>query len=309
MSNSPTNQKPPPGTGWRQLPPEEIYARLSEVRLAQWLDILLGSLSERQWNGVNLPTFPPPHLQAAFVGTSNEAALRNAYDFYLHVQNELTLHAKPLGRESTVLDFGCGWGRIMRFFLRDVPWPQLFGFDPWSEAIQLCRSTEVYGQFLKTNLLPPCLVKDETFDLIYAYSVFSHLSEKAAGAWIAELSRLLKPGGLLIITTRGQNYCHYLRTLRAKDAPSREEQHVLSRSPDSDALEKALSAGEFFFFAPPDATKELGKELYGHAAVPAGYISKHWTDKAGLSLDNFADSPSHLQAIATLRKLHRVPLP
>lgn len=303
MRDLPAHQKPSPGSDWGQLSPEAIYERLSEVRPAQWRDILLGSLTERQWNGVLLPGFPPPKLQATFVGTSNETALCSAYEFYLHVQNELVLHAKPLGRESTVLDFGCGWGRIMRFFLRDVPWPQLFGFDPWSNAIQLCRSTGVYGQFLKTNLLPPCIVKDETFDLIYAYSVFSHLSEKAAGAWIAELSRLLKPGGLLIITTRGQNYCHYLKTLRAKVAPSQEEQRVLSRSPDPCAVEKALSAGEFFFFAPPDAPVILGRELYGDAAVPASHISKHWTDKVGLILDSFSDSPSHKQAIATLRKL------
>ena len=303
MSETNANQATASTAPARRPTPEEIYARASAVPPEQWRDILLASLADRNWNGIPLPGFPPPEMQATFVGTSNEAALRSAYDFYMHVRKELELRAKPLGPASTVLDFGCGWGRLMRFFLRDVPWPQLFGFDPWSVAIELCRSTGVYGQLLKTNLLPPSICKEGSFDLIYAYSVFSHLSEKAAKAWIVELGRLLKPGGLLIVTTRGQNFLHHLRTLHANPSRNSHEERLISALPDPEALQEAMSAGHFFF-TPSGASEDLGRDTYGHAAVPESYMARNWVGKAGLVLENFADSPGQPQAIATLRRNH-----
>ena len=51
---------------------------------------------------------------------------------------------------------------------------------------------------------------DETFDLIYAISVFTHLTEELGRAWIAELRRLLRPGGLLMFTVHGRACLPYL---------------------------------------------------------------------------------------------------
>jgi len=44
------------------------------------------------------------------------------------------------------------------------------------------------------------------FDFIYAFSVFTHLSESGQVAWLAELSRILRPGGYLLMTTHGEAF-------------------------------------------------------------------------------------------------------
>jgi SAM-dependent methyltransferase len=48
--------------------------------------------------------------------------------------------------------------------------------------------------------------EDESFDLVYALSVFTHLTGDLQIAWRDELRRVLRPGGLLLVTTHGRSY-------------------------------------------------------------------------------------------------------
>ena len=82
---------------------------------------------------------------------------------------------------ATILDFGIGWGRVLRFFLKDVEVERLVGIDHYATAIEACHETYPPGgpRFLLTEPFPPAPFEDATFDLVFAYSVFSHLSEEA----------------------------------------------------------------------------------------------------------------------------------
>lgn len=55
-------------------------------------------------------------------------------------------------------------------------------------------------------LSPPLRYADGTFDFIYCLSVFTHLSEAMHHAWLAELLRVLKPGGCILLTLHGDYY-------------------------------------------------------------------------------------------------------
>lgn len=52
-------------------------------------------------------------------------------------------------------------------------------------------------------MIPPFEYQSNFFDCVYALSVFTHLSKNMHFAWIKELRRILKPNGILIITTHG----------------------------------------------------------------------------------------------------------
>jgi hypothetical protein len=69
---------------------------------------------------------------------------------------------------------GCGWGRIIRFFLRDIEPGQLMGIDCLPLAIEICQQSDPATRFSLVNALPPTTLASESFDLIHAYSVFSH---------------------------------------------------------------------------------------------------------------------------------------
>jgi SAM-dependent methyltransferase len=102
-----------------------------------------------------------------------------------------------------VLDFGCGAGRTLRHFVGEAGEAEFWGCDIDAPSIE----------WVNANLNPPirAFVNDETpplarpdasFDLVYAFSVFSHLTDSWS-AWLLELHRLLKLEGVLIASFLG----------------------------------------------------------------------------------------------------------
>ena len=62
-----------------------------------------------------------------------------------------------------------------------------------------------------TGLGPPLHCADEQFDLIYAFSVFTHLGVVQQRAWLVELRRILCPRGFLVLSTHGDVYRQELK--------------------------------------------------------------------------------------------------
>jgi SAM-dependent methyltransferase len=106
------------------------------------------------------------------------------------------------GQFSSVLDFGCGCGRILRFWQnwRNV---KVYGTDYNSVLIQWCRESLKFAKFNVNKLDKRMDYADGQFDFIYAVSVFTHLSEPLQHFWMDELKRILRQGGYMYITVLG----------------------------------------------------------------------------------------------------------
>lgn len=118
------------------------------------------------------------------------------------IRNELTAAGLQKGDESLrVLDFGCGLGRTLRH-LRTTGW-DLSGCDVDSDSVAWTRKA-LPGLPLEANGdRPPLPYAAESFDAIYAISVFTHFDPAFQHLWAKELARILRPGGLALITTMG----------------------------------------------------------------------------------------------------------
>jgi SAM-dependent methyltransferase len=117
-------------------------------------------------------------------------------------------HSRSMGVDLAqvqhVLDFGCGCGRTLRWFLREYPAVEFHGADVDREAIRWCTDNLPSARFLQNDPAPPLPYPDQHFDVIYSLSVFTHLDEHMQDLWLAELARLLIPGGLLLFTVHGE---------------------------------------------------------------------------------------------------------
>jgi SAM-dependent methyltransferase len=103
-----------------------------------------------------------------------------------------------------VLDFGCGPGRTLRHFLPEAEIAEVWGADIDAESIERLRSEHSPPlHLLRCGYEPPLGLEYGSFDLIWAISVFTHLTDNSI-PWLLELHRLLKPDGLLIATYMGR---------------------------------------------------------------------------------------------------------
>ena len=107
---------------------------------------------------------------------------------------------KPLSSIGRVLDWGCGCGRVARFLFPELQEP--VGVDIDVNNIQWCRES-LPGSFLATSLDPPLPFPENTFDLIFGISVMTHLGESDQEAWLRELLRISRSGGLILLSVHG----------------------------------------------------------------------------------------------------------
>jgi SAM-dependent methyltransferase len=101
------------------------------------------------------------------------------------------------------LDFGCGAGRILRHLLDEAEIAELHGVDIDEPSIAWLRANLQPPLHVATNAeSPPLPFPDGHFDLIWALSVFTHITDRWS-EWLLELRRVLKADGLLIASFHG----------------------------------------------------------------------------------------------------------
>lgn len=121
-------------------------------------------------------------------------------------------------RMGSILDFGCGCGRVLRHW-KDLSGTEVHGTDYNPELTRWCSEHIPFARIATNNPFPPTGYSGNYFDLIYALSVFTHLPEPDQMSWMHEFRRILRPGGHLILTTHGVYYSSRLtRTERTKFA-------------------------------------------------------------------------------------------
>ena len=105
-----------------------------------------------------------------------------------------------LSDNPRILDYGCGWGRLTRLFATVSDDENVYGVDVDNRLISSAKQFAESLTFNEIQSMGTLPFGDDDFDLIFANSVFSHLSEKSAISTLLELVRVLKPNGKIIIS-------------------------------------------------------------------------------------------------------------
>jgi SAM-dependent methyltransferase len=116
----------------------------------------------------------------------------------------------PIADVGRMLDFGCGCGRVTRHWAA-VPSLEVYGADHDAELIDWLQRGLPFVQAHRNDLSPPLPYPDGHFGLVYAISVFTHMTEELSAAWMAELHRVLRGGGLLLFSVVGEENLDRLR--------------------------------------------------------------------------------------------------
>jgi SAM-dependent methyltransferase len=120
------------------------------------------------------------------------------------IETIVARYGKPIASCEALLDFGCGCGRLIRHW-HGLSETELHGCDYNPELLAWCLDNLPFAKFELNELQPPLPYSSESFDLVVAMSVFTHLTEELQFEWLAELRRVLKPGGMLLLSTHGES--------------------------------------------------------------------------------------------------------
>lgn len=219
-----------------------------------------------------LPGHPPTHLQDMWNGTHGPALAAQSVCFYRKLKEMQARHGRGDLADNRILDFGCGWGRLTRMLAKDLEPGNLHGCDPVDDILGICRETGVPAELAQSEFLPEKLPFEGKFDLVFAFSVFTHVSEAAHLASLAAIRDGLEPGGLFVVTIRPPSYIDLNPLMKP----------ALDRlGPDPrDALE-----GPRYVFVPhaseghPQYDDAADDPMsYGETVITMPYVRENWTD-------------------------------
>jgi SAM-dependent methyltransferase len=255
-----------------------------------WAVLLSGDYDAYPHIRAVLPQAPDISIQARWNGWTGTKLLTESKAFYRRVKQVSSAYSRRGLSDSRLLDFGCGWGRLTRFFARDVAPGALFACDPVHEILDVCRDTGVPARLALCDFVPERLPFEERFDLVFAFSVFTHLSEPAHQACLQAIHASLEPGGLLVLTVRPTAYldfCEAMRPLRGSPADDRSDEPRYLFVPHP---------------ADPDHPQFHGGEMtYGETVITLPYVRRRWAPAFEL-LEVSLLTEDIYQVVLTLRK-------
>lgn len=284
-----------PSGGFATHSSSRIYHRCKDMDAKSWRDMLLLSVDTQRIGDMLFPSLPSEEIQRSMVATSGKQTIEEMYMFYKALHAGVAKLSWYFGPKTRILDFGCGFGRLTRYFLKDTDYGNLYGADTVQKFINICRTTFSDGivppeNFLHNAPMPPLDIPSHSLDLITAYSVFTHLSEQAANCWIDEFHRILKPGGLLVLTLRQKNYLEFCHQLAQQENLSYYEEIQVKAFANIESR-KQYERGEYIFY-PSGGGETLFNTFYGDTIVPEKYVETNWTEK--FIIREMYDDPSRL---------------
>ena len=185
--------------------PIDIVARLAsgrEIQLFRY-DVPFALENQARMQAistcVDATATPSAELIAATQGIPNLQSYRDS------IVSGLFSMTAILGSDlRSVLDIGCGTGRLLIGWHCDDPTRSLAGVDIDADQIRWNREHLAgVADWRVGPLEPPLDFPDASFDLVQLISVFTHLPLDLQRRWITEVRRVLKPGGTLLMSLHG----------------------------------------------------------------------------------------------------------
>ncbi len=165
---------------------------------------------------------------------------------------------RGIGHKGKILDIGCGMGEFSRYAKAKYPLLDITGLDFSGYAVDKAKKSDNRMEYIAGDLYKMDMFKDSQFDYAISTEVFEHLTypEKM----IEEVHRILKPGGILVIST----------PLPKGDGTLYSVEHVKEYLPEETRTIMSIHFDEMRFLKPPvfyDVQKGQLIELWWYAVV------------------------------------------
>lgn len=184
-----------------------LYQLLRKLPLADFCTLSLKPPSDYPKLAKKLPQMPPDEVQKKWVGDFGQSLMNRTCNIARLFQ---LLSYKVTGsglEDKTILDYGCGWGRLIRIInhLGDVE--KIYGVDVMQISLNECTKSRIPNKIELCDPIPQALpFGDILFDLIFSFSVFTHIPEHVAHAVLSATRKRISENGIFILTIRSYEF-------------------------------------------------------------------------------------------------------
>jgi SAM-dependent methyltransferase len=215
---------------------------------------------------------PPRRLRARTGVPGARAFIESGREAARELEKALGAAGLTFPDLGSVLDFGCGAGRVLPHVATLATGASCSGCDVNRPAVEWARRHRPEHRWEVSRFTPPLPFEDESFDLVYSISVFSHIDEELQDRWLEEIDRVLRPSGVVLLSVHGP---HAFDLFRSGQASTRwTDRSAFSRGP--------LQEGEFVF-VPYGRSAWIRTELpgvegeFGLAFHAERYVQQRWS--------------------------------
>jgi 2-polyprenyl-3-methyl-5-hydroxy-6-metoxy-1,4-benzoquinol methylase len=166
---------------------------------------------------------------------------------------------RKIDSNSQILDWGVGLSRILRHL--KCTKAKLVGVDVDSKTIDFCKKNYAFADFFHIQTDEQNFLSNQSFDLVYGFSVMTHLSKVDQIFFLQKLQKVLKKNGLLFLTIHGPT--SVLKT---------------EWSEDQTLLKNYFSCGHVDGVENKDILGEVPTGYYRDVATTHKYIYEKWSE-------------------------------
>ncbi len=276
-----------------------LTAKARKFSDRKWFRLLVASIEQPEIKGIAFPGFPPEAIQRDFVGAAYRHTLAEAYSFYVFVKRAAARHGRAIGADTKFLDFGCGWGRYLRYFWKDIDEANLFGCDVNPTIVDWCARLGVPGRVDRIEPAGALPYPDAAFDSIIAYSVFTHLPADVHLHSMQALARVARPGAVFCLTVEPRRFLDHIagRVEPGSGGDNDWHRRLAVHRPRLPEYYDRFDSGELVFLP----TEPGAETVYGDAVVPLSWMETHWAPY--FEVVDYVDDPGRFwQAVAVVRR-------
>ncbi|BCQ24031.1 methyltransferase [Caballeronia sp. NK8] len=240
----------------------DVFAALRKLPVDAVADALLYIPPEYSKAREALPRMATDEVQDSWTGSHGYPLLLQSAAFVRVLENGYRRYANRSLDDARILDYGCGWGRLLRLMYKFTAPENLHGCDPWDRSIALCRESGLAANLIQSAYIPTePPFPGERFDLIYAFSVFTHLSARSGKAVMDVCRRSIADNGLMVITIRPQSYWEiHDQKQNIVDVKAMQRDHAVNG----------------FAYTPHGREPIDGDITYGDTSMTLDYIRENW---------------------------------
>jgi SAM-dependent methyltransferase len=275
--------------------PEVDYNLGCRLDTATWADFNRRTIFEDAALRRFAAPFPPAALMQNVSGVDVDADF--AKQGALFWEAFARLLPRPVAAYSPLLDFGCGCGRLARMF-KGHP-GEVHGCDIDARHVRWMQDNLDFMHTVQSAPTAALPFPDHHFALVFAVSVVTHLDEADQDRVLAELRRVTRPDGILLVTTHGE---------RAVQRARWDDRLFGILDVDVDAFREAVNTyaqGSLAFIRQRGhlTTDEFS---YGITFVPPAYVRSHWG--ASFAIEQIAEGAlQNFQDIVVMRPRKALP--